>query len=162
MDPELDKFKNFHEGTPEKRHYDFYHLPFEDWVAKYYANPDLTQWKLWQEDANNALTNRNLFIQQWKGRSQKFDFQEMESTFEELKKKKEFEDDIMLYISFLAGDGFFKTYHITIEQWYTMKNWASPGIEPNSKTRTINELKLMPYGINYLRTRLADLNWWRT
>lgn len=155
----IEEFKDFPEGSPEKRHYDFHHLPFEAWVKKYYTNPDFKQWNLCLEDVRNALNNRDLFIKQWKSRAEKFDFRKMEDVLSDLRTKKEFEDDILMYISFLAGDGFFKTYNITIEQWYLMKSWAAPGKELNQPT--IQYLKSIPFGTNYLRMRLADLNWWR-
>jgi hypothetical protein len=143
-----------------KRHYDSYALPFKDWVAKYNESHDLKQWQLWQIEAKKALNDSASYLKDWKGRGIYFDFKRMRSVLDELRQKNEFDDDILIYIAFLAGDGFFKHYKITIDQWLAMPNWFNPGKRPHPRSQTIRYINNLPKGSQYLRYQLGQMDWW--
>lgn len=85
----------------------------------------------------------------------------MKSTYDSLSKSKEFDDDINLYTSFLAGDGFFKYYKISVQHWFRMHNWWKPHDRPVKKTLLIREILKLPYGPNYLRVSMSEMEWWK-
>lgn len=41
---EVEKFRNYPEGSGGRKIFDYYNLSFEDYLLKYYSNPDLSNW----------------------------------------------------------------------------------------------------------------------
>ncbi len=158
------KYKDYPENSGGKAIYDMYFLPFQEYLNKYYTNPDLTGWERWKNKYITPAFDENRHYEMIKnfGYADKkfYDFDAQNKFYEQLKNDERIDDDIKQFIGFLAGTGFFKKYNLTLDQWFAMKNWANPYV-PNEKGMTINEILNYKYGNNLLRTNLPILNYWR-
>jgi len=158
MNEDILKYKDYPEGSGGKWLYDKYTLPFESWINKYYENPDLTGWNgllIW---ANEAYTQSNLFMKEWcKNRIVAYDFEKYEATYSKLNTMALFDDDINRFIAFMAGEGFFNKYDISLEGWLQTK--MNP--DGNDRIYTIVDVSILKCGVNYIKSYLAELDFWK-
>jgi hypothetical protein len=52
-------------SVPSRMHYDWFVMPMEEWIPKYYKQPDLYQWNAWQKHASVALNDPEKFKKEW-------------------------------------------------------------------------------------------------
>lgn len=161
---EVLKYKDYPEGSGSKRLYDMYFLPFGEYLAKYYSNPNWETWDRWRSRYIEAAFNKNRHDEMIKnfGYADKkyYDFDTQYEFYSQLKMDKRLDDDTMQFIGFLAGAGFFKKYDITLKQWFNMKNWSNPYLSEIKDDKTINEIISYPYGENYIKTNLPQMAFW--
>ena len=137
-------------------------LGLNEFVKKYYENPDLTSWDFWKE---NTLKNvfvedrRHLFIDSMKYRNQEFDFQKLESFYKSISDLK-IEEDIKKYFAYMYFEGFFEYYGIEFSEWLKTKNFTNPK-ENFELPLSIEESMNYEFGANYLRRQLMNLKYWR-
>jgi len=145
-----------------QRDIDRQNLSLKEYIAKYYLDYDLKGWDLWMCNTINKAWDENLrdnFISTWGERMKYFDFKKMEIFYytEDLSC---FDEDVKKFFSFLAGDGFFEKYKITFSKWITILNFSNPDKE-YFQDITISEALNFPGGMNYVRSQLINLLWWR-
>lgn len=158
------QYENFPEGSPGKRIYDSNTLPFTEYLAKYYSQPDLTKWNRWMlkfiEPAFDPKRYPELVKNYGYASLDSHDFKAQEETYVVLKSEKDLDTEMQKFIAFLAGVGFFKRYRLTLHQWLLCKNWNNPYVdEPNE--RSIDELLKLPQGLNFLKRTLPEMPFWK-
>ncbi|WP_411029860.1 hypothetical protein [Spongiimicrobium sp. 3-5] len=159
---EIEKYKDYPEGSGGKMMYDKYFMTTKDFFSKYYFEADLKDWDRWMNNTINKAWNKNHraeFLQSWGERMKYFDFLEMERFYKEENLSK-FDEDVKKFVSFLAGDGFFYKNKITLESWITSKNFTNP-IKNHEQDIRISQALSLKGGMNYIRIQLANLHWWR-
>jgi hypothetical protein len=158
------KYKDYPEGSGSKRHYDSLFLPFQDYLVKYYSNPDLINWERWKNKYVELAFDKKRHAEMIKnfGYAEKkyYDFDVQNEFYSELINDERISNDTKKFIGFLAGAGFFRKYNLTIEQWFDMKNWSNPYLEEAVDGRTINEILKYSFGENYIKTSLTQLPFW--
>ena len=137
-------------------------LSTEEYIFKYYSQTKLDGWNYWMNNTINKAweeSKRLEFLKNWGERMKYFDFSEMERFYKD-ENLSDFDEDIRKFISFLAGDGFFKKNKINIENWITAKNFTNP-IKNYEQDVTISQALHLKGGMNYIRKQLINLHWWR-
>jgi len=159
---EIDKYKNYPEGSGGKMMYDRHYLSVEDFFSKYHDNADLKDWNYWMNNTINKAweeSKRSEFLKDWGERMKYFDFSEMERFYKE-EGLSDFDEDVRKFISFLAGDGFFNKNKISLESWISSKNFTNP-IKDYEQDVTVSQALHLKGGMNYIRKQLVNLHWWR-
>jgi len=158
MNEEILKYKDYPEGSGGKWLYDKYTLPFDLWIAKYYTNPDLTGWNGLLKWANEANIQSELFMKEWcKNRIVAYDFEKYIATYKKLNSMTVFDEDINKFIAFMAGEGFFDRYSISLEDWLQRK--INP--ESSNDVYTLVDINSLKFGTNYIKSYLAELDFWK-
>ncbi|PVX44448.1 hypothetical protein C8C85_0182 [Flavobacterium sp. 103] len=161
---EVLKYKDYPEGSGSKRHYDSLFLPFQDYLVKYYTNPDLTSWERWKNKYIELAFDKKRHDEMIKnfGYAEKkyYDFVVQNKFYLELINEDRIGNDTKKFIGFLAGAGFFRKYNLTLKQWFDMKNWSNPNFEEAEDGKAINEILNYSYGENYIKTSLPHLPFW--
>jgi hypothetical protein len=132
------------------------------YIEKYYSDVDLSGWDLWMNDTINKIWDKNQredFLKSWGERMVDFNFLEMERFYRD-EDLSLFDEDVKKFISFLAGDGFFKTNKISFKSWVDSKKFTNP-IKDFIQDVTINQALELKGGMNYIRKQLVNLHWWR-
>ena len=145
-----------------QRDIDKKNLSLKEYIAKYYSQFDLTGWNYWINNTINKAWDKNYrdeFLKSWGERMEYFDFNKMEYFYqnEDLSK---FDEDVKKFLSFLSGDGFFIKNKITFKDWLNILNFTNP-LKPYEQDITINEVLNYDGGMNFLRSQLMNLVWWR-
>lgn len=162
MIKDIEKYKDYPEGSGGKRLYDKYHMEFELWVNKYYENPNLLGWDEFSKWANEAFKKSRDFEMIWcKNRSNPYNFEKLHSTFDNLKTLNLLNDDLNKFIAFMAGEGFFEKYEISTYEWLNSKKWKSPDVDCSENCYSIFEILTLKNGLNYVKVSLAELNFWK-
>jgi len=145
--------------------YDFFHLPFEEYLVKYYDEPKSGQWdqlqknfiepafELTPQDYRNYLrTTRATF---------KFpiDNTNVVSVYNQCSVFN-MPEELRRFVTFLCCTGFFDIYEISIEKWLNSSNWQNPKEE--SDGHSILEILTMKKGYNMLKSNLPGINWFNT
>jgi hypothetical protein len=158
------EYKDYPEGSGLKRYYDSVYLPFTDYLKKYYSNPDISTFELWQKKYIDIAFNKSNYkdlVKAFGYRSiDKHNFEEQHSIYEQIKKDERLDEETKRFIGFMAGNNFFQKHNIGINDWFNMKNWTNPYKEIN-EGKTIDEILSFDYGLNYLKTILPQLDHWR-
>lgn len=125
-------------------------------LKKYYRDYNKNGWDNFMQTLVLPAFNYNLreeFKTKNSSRFENFSFIDMEKFYDRWKKKKMFDDDILLFISFLAGDSFFENKDF--EVWINEKRFDEP------IQYSILDVSKMPYGMNFIRSYLISLPWWK-
>lgn len=158
------KYKDYPEGSVGKQVYDSINLPFDEYLKKYYTNPDISTFELWQKkyiEAAFDIKRHNEMIKNFGYTDIKYyDFDKQYDFYENLKKDNRLDESIRKFIGFMAGTGFFLKNNLTVEAWFSIKNWSNLNIEIEDG-RTINEILNFSNGKNYLKTILPQLDYWK-
>lgn len=96
---------------------------------------------------------------EWGEIAKTFNSEEMMGIYSQLKDFP-LEEDIKQYISFLGGSGFFKNFNISVINWLNSTNWVNPH-KNYDNGRSIIFIANLKYGMNYLRTQLGAMDWWK-
>jgi hypothetical protein len=142
--------------------YDFYNLPFQDYLDKYYKNPDLTDWKYINQkfviplfDGTNWADYTN-FLYQVKPsftpvESRKNDF------WKNIINDNRFSKELKYFFSFLYSISFFR--ELSFEEWLKATNWMHPWYTAeNENVKSITELIKYKHSENYLKILLSGLS----
>jgi hypothetical protein len=161
---DLEKFKDYPEGSTHKRLYDSYHLPFQEYLNKYFTDENFFAWSHWTKwfewiGAAFDEEKREFFKQRAGYYRIDMNFRAMENFYKYLEIDY-LPQDIKMVISFLKYDGFFANYKLEIEDWMNLKNFRNPKQQIDSNQKSINELLSIQYGDNYIRYTFIDLPWW--
>jgi hypothetical protein len=148
---------------------DYKTMPFSEYITKYYSKLNPYDIEVWNKVILNLI---NLAFDETRHEEMAYNFGYVDKKhhhfdtqyhiYNQLENDERLPEDIKKFIGFLAGvgEGFFNKYHITVEQWFNMKNWHNPYVE-NEEGHTINEILSHPYGINYFKVLLTQMPYWR-
>jgi hypothetical protein len=146
---------------------DYRRLPITSYIEKYfYENKEIEgSWKNgFKRTVDMAFDpdKRKEFFERWGERANFFDFQEMERFYGLIRNDNRFDDDIKRFFSFLAGEGYFKTWEIDFNQFVKSNNFNNPN-EFNNDPRalSIERLTEIKGGQNYIRLQLISMGWWK-
>ncbi|MRJ08994.1 hypothetical protein EDL99_08995 [Ornithobacterium rhinotracheale] len=92
------------------------------------------------------------------------DFEKQYKFYDELKNEKRLDEESKKFIGFMAGVGFFKQYEMNLEEWFNSYYWTRPDLQGNVNYKmkyTINDILNLSHGLNYFKTILPQLNYWR-
>ena len=159
---EIEKYKDYPEGSGGKMMYDRHNLPTEEFFTKYYLSIDLSDWNLWMSDTVNKAweeKSRIEFQNSWGERMNAFNFSEMERFYKE-EDLSMFDEDIQKFISFMAGDRFFEENNLTLNEWIKLDTFTNP---KKDYKQDVTLLRALEYdgGMNYIRMQLVNLHWWK-
>ena len=94
----------------------------------------------------------------------KHDFKKQYQFYKELEQDRRIDEETKKFIAFMAGNHFFDKYVCDIEEWFNSYYWTRPDLIGNIDYKmeyTINDILNLPYGLNYLKTILPQLNHWK-
>lgn len=162
----VSKYKDYPEGSVRKRVYDSVFLPFQEYLNKYYNQLDLNTWKRWQQKYIEPYFDESRHEEMIKNFGyvsiNRHDFKIQYAMYDKLKDDNRLDDEIKKFISFMAGVGFFKQYAINLEEWFKIENWGNTASKLEDwKRRTINDVLSYEYGINFLKSDLPHISFWK-
>jgi hypothetical protein len=157
---EAKKYKDYPEGSGGKKIYDTFYLPFQDYLKKYYSNPDLSRWNYinskfitplfdgtkWEDYMRNLQKIKPNFLPS-QIKVKEFSLQ--------IKNDIRFSNDLKHFFSFLYSIDFFR--ELTFEEWLNAKNWKHPW-HMSETGKSILELKEYPFSENYIKEQLSQLS----
>jgi hypothetical protein len=130
---EAEKYREYPKGSGGRMMYDMVHYPFSYILEEYYSNPDYKEWLRWYalyiEPAFDEMRHDEMIKNFGYLKKELHDFREQYVFYKHLKEDKRLTDDIRKFIGFMAGVGFFDKYHMSLDQWFEMKNWHNPNVE---------------------------------
>lgn len=158
-------------GDSMRKSYDYHYLPLQDFLDRYFSNYDNENWNRWIEtivkpvyygDAikwkrinYNNINDKQVFNTWFSGNQKK-----MQTSFESLKKQYKFNDDILLYISYLDAMGFFKDINTSVDDWLHSKNFNIGGIhKAQEDIYSLVEMSNYKYGEELIKEKLMKLEW---
>jgi hypothetical protein len=159
---EVFKYRDYPDGSPHKMSYDFYYLPFQEYLDKYYINPDLKQWN---------YINQKFVIPLFDGTSwsdySSFLYnvkppfapdENLKNIFwEKVKDDTRFSKELKCFFSFLYSIGFFR--ELSFEEWLKSTNWMHPWYSNDIEDiKSIVELLRYKHSENYLKILLSGLS----
>ena len=161
---QIERFKNYPEGSSGKRTYDEYNMEFKDFLNKYYTDEIFKTWSRWDtwKDFIIAAFNKNEIVKYntKQGYYLNSNIQDYTNALNSLEIDVKIPTDIKKVIAFLVVDGFFNYYSIDPNTWLSMNNYINPKIKLPNQKKSIKELSSNQEGLNYLRNSLIHLWWW--
>ena len=158
------KYKDYPEGSGGKKIYDSYILSFDVFLTKYYSKINLSRWDEWMEKYVKLAFNQEQHEEMAKNFGyvsvSMHSFEEQQKIYDELETELRLDQEVRMFIGFMAGAGFFKRYNLNIEQWFHITNW----MHPHQKDVTFPKLNVIlnyPYGLNYIKVNLLQLPFWQ-
>jgi hypothetical protein len=122
-----------------------------------------SMWSKWQQEyvvpAYDVKRKKEFFKNFEISEHSSFSFEEMKNTYKELVDIQIFDDDIMKFIGFMAGSGFFKDKDVCI--WIESLNWQSHRKVPLKFSISLLELAGLENGQNLIRSNLILHDWWK-
>ncbi|MDR0661370.1 MAG: hypothetical protein LBG19_11420 [Prevotellaceae bacterium] len=163
---EIKNYKDEPEGSVNKRIYDRYFLPFQEYLKKYYSDDKrLDRWKYFTDKFVKPLfdgtpyRNYRDFLYQ---ATPPFcpDPEKLEIAWELLKDDARFDEELKQFFAFMCACGFLEDWHITFEQFLRISNWMHPWYEEECERKeSILEVLNHNYGVTYLKSLLAGAPW---
>lgn len=161
---QIRQYKDYPDNSVYKEVYDSVFLSFSEYLNKYYATPDLSTWNRWQKKYLEPAYDKGRHEEMIKNFGytsiNMYDFDTQYKVFHQLEKNNQLDDETRRFIGFLAGNHFFDKYKISVQTWFTLKNWSHPD-HKNEDGKTINEILGYRYGINMLKTSFPQMPWWK-
>ncbi|MBP7808115.1 MAG: hypothetical protein KA163_02370 [Bacteroidia bacterium] len=158
------KYKDYPEGSGGKSIYDLYFMEFEQYLEKYYRDPEYKQWERWYNKYIEPAFDPNRHSEMIKNfgyiSDSIHDFTAQSEVFNDLKSDARLTEEIRQFIGFMAGSGFFKRYNLSLNEWFNMKNWSNPYTKDIENGMSINEILNCKYGINYFKISLTQMPHW--
>jgi hypothetical protein len=152
--------------SPGLANHDYYALPFNEYLLKHCANPDLTAWARWQdkfiEPAFDNTRHDELAKRFEYKKNEVHDFNLQAEVYDSLKSNALLDEETRKFIGFLGGVGFFKSYEISPEEWLFAADWYNPFKKepqryPKEEQCTISELLALENGPGYFKTVLTGI-----
>jgi hypothetical protein len=159
---ELDKFKNYPEGSGGKKIYDQFTMPFPFFLAKYYKGNEPENWSYIYKKFIAPLFNndeRDSYIDFLQKAKPRFipDMEKALAFFKEISLDKPFSDDVKKFFSFLFSINFFRD--LTFNEWLSVKYWRHPWHkESDDSLLSLNEIIQFENAENYLKEQLSQLS----
>ena len=156
----------------ENRTMDLKIMPLKPFLVKYYSKLDSYNIEVWEKIMLNLVelaykeTTYSKMAENFGYSSiDKHDFRKQYEFYNELQNDSRLDDEVKKFIGFMAGNHFFEKYVHNINDWFNSYYWMKPYLSVTNPTEvtdfTINDVLNCPYGLNYLKTILPQLNHWR-
>jgi hypothetical protein len=155
-------YKNHPDGSPSKALYDLYNMDFQEYLNKYYKDPDLSRWDYINQKFITPLFDGTRWEDYWNFLYQvkpKFAPNELRKNdfWNQIKNTTEFTNELKQFFTFLYSIEFFRD--LSFEEWLNTKNWNHPWYQDESTNmKSITELLKYDYSENFLKEQLASLN----
>ena len=161
------------EYSAERRFEDADRLPLDEYIAKYYCNPEVpagrhdwkARWDSWMSKFvdplyDEATREGALRAFGYKDVS-KFGLSDTEDVYAEVAALGAFSRDVARFVGFMAGNGFFDRGW-ELDEWLRAKNWSAPPHRKVPRDNGVSPLGLteLTCGENYLRANLTLLPFW--
>ncbi len=156
------KYKDYPEGSLSKRTYDRFFIPFRDFLVKYYKDVDLKRWDYINSKFVSPLfdgTPAQKYQDDLRQIKPSFfpDASKCQEFWQLIKDDLRFDTDLKQFFSFLYAIDFYQDK--TFEEWLKIDYWNHPWYSEESENRQpIVEILNLPYGLNYLKSGLAELS----
>jgi hypothetical protein len=169
-DNDISTWKYYPVGELRRKIYDYHHLNLKDFLLLYYKEFEKQDFwaKNWMSNIilpliTNDSTNWKRYDLDPTNKDYKSWFEEKHNIMlDNFKKNKSlfFEEDIIMFISYLETFGFFKDIDMSIDQWLTSKKINSGGKHKTEEDiYTLQELAKEQHGNNLIRDKLMSLEW---
>ena len=140
-------------------------LPFQEFLDKHYAHPDLSQWSKWIDKYTNpafVIEQREYLVNLCRSQGGPWypDFNLLESYYSAVEGKMGMDIELRKFVAYLAATGFLKKYDLSLDQWINVYNWYNPWLK-EGEDKSIAKILLYRHGDSYLKTRLLEMPWWR-
>ena len=146
-------------------------LTLKDYLSKYFKEIQPYDKEVWLKVINKLIDpsfdenryDEMVYVFGYTSKD-KHDFKKQYQFYKELEKDKRIDEEIKKFIGFMAGNHFFDKYIFDINEWFNSYYWTRPDLTGNTDYKmkyTINDILNLPYGLNYLKTILPQLNYWK-
>ena len=163
----IERYKVEPEGSINKRIYDRYYIPFQEYLKKYYRDTDLL--KRWIYFSNKfvkplfdgtSYNQYNDFLHQAKP-CFKPDIYKLKEAWEILKNDDRFDKELKQFFAFICSCSFLdEEWNITFEEFLRIENWMHPWYrEEYDNMKPILDILQYQYGFNYLKMLLSGAPW---
>ncbi|MFO0478739.1 MAG: hypothetical protein ACK50L_08215 [Bacteroidota bacterium] len=156
------KYINYPEGSLSKRTYDSFFMPFDEFLIKYYKNPDLKRWYYINDKFVNPLfdgtswENYQDFLSKVKPQFVPIE-SKIQPFFYVIKNDERFDKELKFFFNFLYSINFYGEF--SFEEWLNIKNWMHPWFEDEQNVeKSIIEILKNEYSENYLKEQFASLS----
>ena len=160
------------EGTWQKHLFDLSHLPLTKYLVKYHremSDFNHHKWREWMEKVIEPAFDETRHLEMIKNFGyislDKHDFKRQQQFYNQLTRDARLDEETRKFIGFMAGSHFFDKYVTSLVEWFQSYYWTRPDLargHPDYKLDyTINELLDLPHGLNYFKSVLLGLNYWR-
>jgi hypothetical protein len=154
-----------------KKAEDYKTLPLGAYLEKYYKELDIYSNEIWNKvmlklvnpafepEKHDEMIYNFGYISK-----DKHDFHKQDFFYRELKSDTRLDEETRKFIGVMAGNHFFDKYIISINEWFNSLYWTVPSLLSDpafSMNHTINEILNQPYGLNYFKSVLLRLDWWK-
>jgi hypothetical protein len=156
-----EEYRDFEEGSWQKHLFDLKNLPFKEYLLKYHSfiEPKWNQWIMKFIDPAYDIVRHDEMIRNFGYKSiDKHNFEKQLQFYNELKKDNRLDEDFRKFIGFMAGNHFFDKVNMNVEEWFNSYYWTN---DLKKHNLNINEILNLPNGLNYLKSSLIELNWWK-
>lgn len=159
---ELEKYKNYPDGSNGKKLYDYYNLTFSSFLSKYYRNPDLKRWHyVYDKFVNPIFQNDNLeeYFQFLNKSKPNFSVSINKAIefFTKIQNDTRFDYELKCFFSFLYSIDFFRD--TKFEDWLEIGYWNHPWYTENdSNLLPISQIVEHENGLNFLKDQLSMLS----
>lgn len=165
-------WKYFPVGDSMRKTYDYNYIPLEGFLERYYKHFDNNNWhrwintivkplydgnpKEWKRIDYDSIIDKSKYIPWFKDSQSK-----MITMYNELKHNIEFEDDILLFISYMNGLGFFRDINMPFNLWVKQNKYNLGYRDKQIKADrySLEEIAKKKYGMNLVREKLMNLDW---
>lgn len=154
-------YKNDPENSAGKQLYDCYNMPFQDYLNKYYSNPDLSRWEYVNQKFVLPLFDGTKWEDYWIFLNQvkpKFvpDKNKISEFWIQIKDDNRFSFELKYFFTFLYSIGFYRG--LSFEEWLNATNWLHPWYENEKEgVKSIDELLSYNNSENYIKSALSGL-----
>lgn len=159
---EIEKYKEYPEGSGGKKIYDLAHLSFSEYLEKYFKEPDLIRWRYINSKYVIPLFDGTIWKDYWHFLNQaKPNFSPVENKAKEfldtIKEDTRFDIDLKQFFAFLYSISFFR--ELSFEEWLRIGNWTCPwNKSKDEKSKSILAILSHHNGSNYLKVQLGNLS----
>lgn len=159
---EAKKYENYPNGSGGKKTYDMFYLTFQDYLDKYYKNPDLTRWGYINQKFITPLFDGTNWENYWNSLGQakpRFAPNEIKKNefWNQIKSNTKFSIELKQFFTFLYSVDFFRD--LSFEEWLNAKNWMHPWYEDADENgKSITEILGYNHSENFLKVQFAVLN----
>jgi hypothetical protein len=161
MNKIIEGFKNAPPGSKEFQIYEYYTIPFQTFLQKYFSSPDLTGYNILQHWGAAAESKSDEFISKWcNGELSNFDYERFLEVKKYLNSFPAIPFDLVQMIAFLAGDKMFNSTDQVFE-WLNNRDWISYPEKCKENCYSPLELLELTNGANYIRAKFPTLTHWK-
>ncbi len=139
-------------------------MSFIEYLNENCIYPDLKEWNKWQMKYIQPSYDKqryNEMIINFGYASESFhNFENQYKAYQMLKENIKMDEGVKMFIGFMAGNGFFEHFKISVEEWLNSKNWFNPNLVVD-EGYSIYEILSLNHGLNFIKMYLPQMPYWR-